>query len=127
MEALALGSPTKDNGLTSSYYTTRHSFMKYSNEAGEILAEHGVSAAASPAVNSFISEIAARFSAVVYERAAAGAVPLVGVIGGATSSIIFMNYFQELAQGHFIVRKLEKIYGTELIEKEYMQIFKNQI
>jgi hypothetical protein len=86
---------------------------KYSNEAGQILAEHGVSAAASPAVNGFISEIATRFSAVVYERAAAGAVPLVGVIGGAASSAIFMNYFQELAQGHFIVRKLEKIYGPD--------------
>lgn len=127
MEVLALGAPSSDNGSVSSYFTSRRGFAKFSNEAGQILAEHGVSAAASPAVNGFISEIATRFSAVVYERAAAGAVPLVGVIGGAASSAIFMNYFQELAQGHFIVRKLEKIYGPELIEKEYMQILKNQL
>jgi hypothetical protein len=33
--------------------------------------------------------------------------------------MIFMNHFQRIAQGHFTIRRLERRYGRELIQREY--------
>jgi hypothetical protein len=36
--------------------------------------------------------------------------------------MIFINHFQDMATGHFIVRKLERKYGAEQISKAYMSL-----
>jgi len=50
---------------------------------------------------------------------AAQAIPAIGAIGGALINTIFMDHFQDMAIGHFIVRKLERIYGREAIKNLY--------
>ena len=47
------------------------------------------------------------------DRIAAGALPVVGAVGGATINVVFMNHFQQVAAGHFAVRRLERQYGAE--------------
>jgi hypothetical protein len=37
--------------------------------------------------------------------------PVVGAVGGAAVNLIFMNHFQRIAEGHFTIRRLERIYG----------------
>jgi hypothetical protein len=32
-----------------------------------------------------------------------------------------MDYFQRIAKGHFIVRRLERIYGTDVIQRLYRE------
>jgi hypothetical protein len=32
---------------------------------------------------------------------------------------VFIDHFQDMARGHFTVRRLEKFYGKELVRQEY--------
>ena len=42
--------------------------------------------------------------------------------GSAALNVVFMNYFQDLARGHFLVRRLERIYGAEAVKREYERL-----
>ena len=65
-----------------------------------------------PAVAALSKEIASRFGSIVYEKIAASAVP---IASAAAINVAFMNYFQKIARGHFILRRLERIYGAERV------------
>ena len=32
---------------------------------------------------------------------------------------VFIEHFQEIAQGHFTVRRLERVYGKDVVRAEY--------
>ena len=64
-----------------------------------------------------VAKIAERFGIQVTEKAAAQAIPAIGPAGGAIVNAIFMDHFQDMARGHFLVRKLERKHGKEVIEK----------
>jgi hypothetical protein len=66
-----------------------------------------------------ISAVAARFSVVVSEKAAVQAVPLVGALGGATINALFIAHYQDMARGHFTVRRLEREHGTDAVREAY--------
>jgi hypothetical protein len=72
-----------------------------------------------------ITAIAARFGIVVSEKAAAQAVPVLGAAGGALINTIFIDHFQDTARGHFIVRRLERNYGQDLVRQEYDRLNEN--
>jgi hypothetical protein len=59
---------------------------------------------------------------VVSEKIAAQAVPVIGALGGATINLMFMNHFQDVARGHFIVRRLERDHGADEVRQEYERI-----
>ena len=69
-----------------------------------------------------IARIASRFGVVVSEKAAAEAVPIVGAAGGATVNLLFINHFQAMARGHFIIRSLERKWGGEVVKRGYERI-----
>ena len=50
------------------------------------------------------------------------AVPLIGAAGAATVNLLFMQHFQEMARGHFVVRRLERKYGKEAVQAAYEEI-----
>ena len=66
-----------------------------------------------------MTQVAARFGVVVSQKVAAQALPVVGAIGGAAVNYAFMEHFQDVARGHFTVRRLERLYGKEAIRAEY--------
>ena len=66
-----------------------------------------------------ISLIAARFGLVVSQKMAAQLVPVIGAMGGAAVNYAFVDHFQNVARGHFTVRRLERAYGAEAIRTEY--------
>ncbi len=72
-----------------------------------------------PVVTSLVSEIVSRFGLVVSDKVAAGALPILGAVGGATVNVIFMDHFQRIAQGHFTLRRLERAYGAPAIRQHY--------
>ncbi len=80
-----------------------------------------------PVVIKLITTIASRFGVTVTEKAAASAIPIVGAIGGASINLIFMDHFQDMARGHFIVRRLERGYDPKMIEIEYNRIQRSSI
>ena len=38
---------------------------------------------------------------------------------GAAVNLAFIEHFQEVARGHFTVRRLERVYGAEIVRAEY--------
>ena len=50
---------------------------------------------------------------------AAQAVPIVGAAAGATLNTMFTDYYQDMARGHFIVRRLERKYGEGVVRTCY--------
>jgi hypothetical protein len=47
---------------------------------------------------------------------------VVGALGGATVNYVFIEHFQDVARGHFIVRRLERAYGKDVVRTEYERI-----
>ena len=66
-----------------------------------------------------MSLIGARFGIVVSEKAAAQAIPIIGAAGGALINTIFISHYQDMARGHFAVRRLERKYGPQAVREEY--------
>lgn len=66
-----------------------------------------------------IEAVAQRFGIQVSEKAAAQSVPVVGAVGGATVNVLFMDHFQDMAQGHFVLRRMERKYGRDRVQAEY--------
>ncbi len=66
-----------------------------------------------------VEKVAARFGVVVSEKFAAQAVPVLGAVAGATLNTLFTGYYQDMARGHFIVRRLERRYGFETVRLAY--------
>lgn len=120
MEVLALGSKEVDEeAVESGYWAIRAAMARAVSDAASFIAERGTVDEGAPALLRFIMRIASRFGVVVSEEVAAKAVPVVGAVGGATINYLFMDHFQKMAKGHFIVRRLEAKYGQEMVQESY--------
>jgi hypothetical protein len=75
----------------------------------------------------FFRAILARFGVVIGDKAAAQLVPVVGAVCGALINLIFIQHFQDIARGHFTVRRLERKYGAEMIKRAYQKISKEEV
>jgi hypothetical protein len=69
-----------------------------------------------------MTAMTSRFGVVVSEKALAEMVPLIGALGGALINLLFVSHFQAMAGGHFIVRRLERKYGPEAVQREYERL-----
>jgi EcsC protein family len=87
--------------------------------ASTVTIERGAAAASTPALSAMVASIAPRFGLVVSERAAASALPVFGALGGATLNMLFVRHFQRAAHGHFTVRRLERLYGLDVVGAYY--------
>jgi hypothetical protein len=58
----------------------------------------------------------------VGEKAAAQAIPIIGAAGGAMINTVFIGHYQDMARGHFIVRRLEKILGADPVRAAYEKV-----
>lgn len=120
LEVFALGGRSdSDNAAESAYWTVRAALAKAVSEAAAYVADKAVVEQSAPALLRLVTAIASRFGVVVSEQAAAKAVPIIGAAGGATINVLFMSHFQDMARGHFIVKRLEARYGTELVRDVY--------
>jgi hypothetical protein len=119
VEVFALGAPRAGRRVDFGYYASRALLGRLAADAGALLVERGAANLSAPVVGSLVSEIATRFSVVVSERSAASALPVIGAVGGATVNMLFMNHFQRVARGHFVVRRLERQYGASVVRRLY--------
>ena len=123
LEVFVFSGGSKDNG--SDYYETRASLSLAIKTAQASLARSAakrLSVEMPPPLIRLIHNIAVRFGVSVSQKTMAQLMPLVGAIGGATINTIFIHHFQNMAQGHFIVRKLERIYGESVVKAAYLDL-----
>ena len=120
--ALGGGQTENDNPAESSYFAVRAALAHSMSEATHFVAEQGVIGQGAPILIRLTAEIASRFGLVVTQKAAAQALPVVGALGGAAVNLAFMDHYQDLAHAHFTVRRLERIYGKEIVRSAYEQI-----
>ncbi len=66
--------------------------------------------------------MASRFGVVVSQKVAALALPVIGALGGAAVNYAFIQHFQEVARGHFTIRRLERAYGKNVVRTEYERL-----
>lgn len=123
VQVLALGGRSKsDDGTETGYFAARAAMAKAVSEAAAHLAKKGLSQKGAPAIIRLIAQIASRFSVVVSEKVAAQAVPVVGALGGAVINTLFIDHFQDMGKGHFIVRRLERLHGSEEVKRIYKDL-----
>ncbi|MFV0576637.1 MAG: EcsC family protein [Vibrio sp.] len=135
IEVFSLGGPSEDDDAVDTAYYSARSFTaeavkSISKELSELAAKQatvGVTQTVTPLETSkwlakLIEKVASRFGIVITEKAAAQAVPIIGAVTGATLNTMFTDYYQDMAKGHFIVKRLEREYGVEVVKTEYLQL-----
>jgi hypothetical protein len=122
IEVFALGATKDADAADSAYYAVRIALARSVSEAAEYLAGKAAVEKGAPALVRLIAAVAERFGVVVAEKAAAGLVPVLGAVGGAAVNLAFMDHFQDLAEGHFTVRSLERKYGSEVVRAAYDEL-----
>ena len=120
VQVFALGGrPGSADASESGYFAVRGMLAKSVTQAARFIVERGVIEEGGPILVRFITQVASRFGVVVTQKLAAQAIPLVGALGGAAVNYAFIEHFQEVARGHFTVRRLERAYGKEAVRKAY--------
>ena len=124
LTVFALGSSkdSRDDAAESGYFAVRSALASAVSEASKHLAQKGLAKGGGPALVRLVSLVAARFGIVVSQKTAAQLIPVIGAAGGALINTIFIGHYQEMARGHFIVRRLEKIHGAEPIRLAYERL-----
>ena len=120
LAVFAMGGPSaSDDAAESAYFAVRALLAKSIADAATHLASKGAAKEAAPVLLRLMTQVAARFSIPVTEKVVAQAVPVIGAAGGALINMLFMEHFQDMARGHFVVRRLERAHGPELIRTTY--------
>lgn len=101
LQVFAAGSPLKqDDGINTSFIGSR-------------LALTGST------MKNLIATIAPRLAAVLGQKLAAQAVPVIGAVSGAALNAAFLSYYREIARVRFELVKLGQIHGIEAVEAEF--------
>jgi len=123
IEVFALGGNNVNvNATESGYFAVRTALAKSVTEAAEHILKKGVTDRATPALVKLIAKVAERFGVQVTQKAAAQAIPAIGAAGGAIINTLFIDHYQDMARGHFIVRKLERKYGHQIVRDHYQSL-----
>jgi hypothetical protein len=101
LQVFAAGSPlAQDDGVNTSFVASR-------------LALTG------SAVQNVIATIAPKLAAVLGQKLAAQAVPVIGAVSGAALNAAFLSYYREVAGVRFALLRLAETHGSDVIEAEF--------
>jgi hypothetical protein len=119
LEVFALGGRShRDDAADAGYYGLRLALAMHftgglERVAGEAVVPLGLQA---------VRAVAARFGVAVSDKVALQLVPAFGALSGALVNIAFMRHFEDVARGHFVVRRLERAHGARAVRAAYMRI-----
>jgi len=74
------------------------------------------------ALNKLIGKVAPRFAAVLSQKLASQAIPLLGAAAGAGTNYAFIDYYVEMAHVHFGLRKLARVHGDTQVLDEFHKV-----
>ena len=127
VQVFALGGRSpEDDAADSAYYATRVGLSEIAKEAGRVLADTAARQAAQHGAQGFqftpgqaaawlatiIEAVAQRFGVKVTEKFALQAAPVLGAASGAAINTMFISHYQNMASGHFTIKRLEEKYGA---------------
>lgn len=72
-----------------------------------------------PALNALLAKVAPRFAAVLSQKLATQAVPVIGAAAGAGTNYAFAEYYTEMAHVHFGLRQLSRAYDDEQVAEAF--------
>ncbi|VWB54491.1 peptidase [Burkholderia lata] len=117
------GNPDKQEEDTDlGYFVLRGALAQAISKASSDITTKGIAAHSSAAVFKLVQTVASRFSVQVTEQMAAKSIPAIGAVLGATVNTLFIDHFQQMAHGHFTVRRLERKYGSVAVKAAYQAI-----
>ncbi|KWF26210.1 EcsC family protein [Burkholderia pseudomultivorans] len=117
------GNPDKqEEDADLGYFVLRGALAQAISKASSDITSKGIAAHSSAAVFKLVQAVASRFSVQVTEQMAAKSIPAIGAVLGATVNTLFIDHFQQMAHGHFTVRRLERKYGTAAVKAAYQAI-----
>ncbi|WP_322037376.1 EcsC family protein [Burkholderia cepacia] len=117
------GNPDKqEEDADLGYFVLRGALAQAISKASSDITTKGIAAHSSAAVFKLVQTVASRFSVQVTEQMAAKSIPAIGAVLGATVNTLFIDHFQQMAHGHFTVRRLERKYGSAAIKAAYQAI-----
>ena len=123
LEVFALGASAPDPaGPETDYFAVRAQLARGVVEVADFAVDKSAVHESAPVVARLLVQIASRFGIMVSEKVMAQAVAIIGALGGAAVNLAFIEYFQDLARGHFTVRRLERVYGIDAVRSEYDQL-----
>ncbi|HDR8939025.1 peptidase [Burkholderia vietnamiensis] len=124
LAVLGMGGDTdkREEDADLGYFVLRGALAQAISKASSDIATKGVAAHSSAAVFKLVQTVASRFSVQVTEQMAAKSVPAIGAVLGATVNTLFIDHFQQMAHGHFTVRRLERKYGAAAVRAAYQAI-----
>ncbi len=134
LEVFALGGASKhDDDSETGYYATRMSLSRAVGKAIEYTTEKIAAEAAetafeksAPWLIAMIEKIAEKFSIQVTDKVLLQTLPVIGAASGATLNALFIDHYQDMAKGHFIVRRLERKYGVDVVRQVYESLQKKE-
>jgi len=118
------GSKKSSEAADTSYYAVRSFLTKALGDTTNHLAVHGFSKEGAPVLVKLINAVSTRFSVPVSGKLAAQSLPVIGAVSGASVNWLFIQHYQKMAKAHFAIRKLEREYGCEEVERWYKGIVK---
>ncbi|MBN3855294.1 EcsC family protein [Paraburkholderia sp. Ac-20340] len=116
------GRSAADDEADFGYFVVRGALAQAVSKASSEMAAKGFAAHGSAALLKLMQTVAARFSVQVSEQVAAKSIPAIGAVLGAMVNTVFIDHFQNVAHGHFTVRRLERIYGEPAVHAAYDEI-----
>ena len=117
------GNPDKqEEDADLGYFVLRGALAQAISKASSDITTKGIAAHSSAAVFKLVQTVASRFSVQVTEQMAAKSIPAIGAVLGATVNTLFIDHFQQMAHGHFTVRRLERKYGSAAVKAAYQAI-----
>ena len=123
MMVLGMGGPSSsDDNADIGYFIVRGTLAQSVSKATNEIAAKGLSGHGSTALLKFLQTVASRFSVQVSEQVAAKSIPAIGAVLGAMVNTVFIDHFQQMAHGHFTVRRLERQYGQLAVERAFQTI-----
>ncbi len=129
----ALGGPGRgDDASDTGYYAARTMLQEVMKQTAAQLTKNAAVHAGRQSASSvsagkagawlakLIEAVASRFGVVITHKLAAQLVPVIGAASGAAVNALFIQHYQDMARGHFIIRRLEDTYGADAVRSTYL-------
>lgn len=122
VQVFALGARTSDDEMADTGYYALRTILGLHFERDILQYTANAHGPHIPAFIELTQAIASRFGVLISDKVALQMVPIAGAASGATINYLFMKHFQDVATGHFVVRRLERKYGSDLVKNLYQSL-----